>query len=168
MICEKCKTEVNDGVTFCPSCGNKIGEAAQPESGTQSTSVQDTFQKLNDTEDTTSQYDAKDIQDNKVMAILAYFGPLVLIPWLAAPNSKFARFHANQGLVMFIVFIAFAIVERIILGILWRVFFLYGLFGLIFTLVYLALVVLEIIGIINAASGKAKELPVFGKIKLLK
>ena len=32
------------------------------------------------------------------MAILAYFGILVLIPILAAKDSKFARFHANQGL----------------------------------------------------------------------
>ncbi len=36
-----------------------------------------------------------------------------------------------------------------------------GLFGLVF-------LVLVILGIVNAASGKAKELPVIGKYKILK
>src|SRR3954470_1008619 len=46
--------------------------------------------------------DTSDIEQNKVYAILAYLGPLFLVPLLAAPNSKFARYHANQGLVLFL------------------------------------------------------------------
>ena len=46
--------------------------------------------------------DPNDVQSNKVMAILAYFGILFLIPLLAAKESPFARYHTNQGLVLFL------------------------------------------------------------------
>ena len=42
--------------------------------------------------------DPNDVQSNKVMAILAYFGILFLIPLLAAKESAYARYHTNQGL----------------------------------------------------------------------
>ena len=35
---------------------------------------------INNTPDTTAEYDPKDIADNKVMAVLAYLSWLVLIP----------------------------------------------------------------------------------------
>lgn len=99
------------------------------------------------------------------MAILAYFGPLVLIPLLAAKGSRYARYHTNQGLVLCIVCIAYSIVygilSSIILAISWRLYSLVSIIGLIG-------LVLAVIGIINAANGRAKELPVIGKIKLLK
>src|SRR5580692_8759272 len=43
-----------------------------------------------------------DVAQNKMVATLAYVGPLVIVPLLAAPNSKFARFHANQALALFL------------------------------------------------------------------
>lgn len=49
------------------------------------------------TEDNTSEFEQEDINQNKVMAVLAYIGILVLVPLLAAPNSKYARYHVNQG-----------------------------------------------------------------------
>lgn len=123
---------------------------------------------INNTADTTGEYDAQDIQNNKAMAILAYFGPLVLIPLLAAKGSKFARYHSNQGLVLCIVAIAYGIIYGIlsstILFISWRLYFLISIIGL----VGIVFLVLAILGIVNAANGKVKELPVIGKIKLLK
>ena len=101
------------------------------------------------------------------MAILAYLGILVLVPIFAAPQSKFARYHANQGLLLCIASIAFSVVyfilSAIILAISWRLHFIVSIIGLC-GLVFLALM---IIGIINAANGKAKELPVIGKFRLL-
>ncbi|MBU3925064.1 hypothetical protein KJ854_03955 [Patescibacteria group bacterium] len=47
--------------------------------------------------------DEQDIQQNKLWALLGYLGILVLIPLLAKKDSKFAQFHAKQGLVMFII-----------------------------------------------------------------
>ena len=40
--------------------------------------------------------DAEDAEKNKVMGILAYLGILVLVPILAAKDSPFAKYHANQ------------------------------------------------------------------------
>ena len=109
------------------------------------------------TADTTADYDKKDIEDNKIMAILAYIGILFLVPLLAAKDSKFARFHASQGLILFLLGLAGALVLIIpILG--W----------LVSALVSIATLVLMILGIINVCQGKAKELPIIGKINLLK
>ncbi len=131
-------------------------------------SIEEKLNALNDTADTTAEYDKVDIEQNKGMAVLAYLGILVLIPLFAAKESKFARFHSNQGLSLCIAAIAYSIVytilSPIIIAISWRLSIIVSLLVL-FSLVFL---VLAIIGIINAANGKAKELPVIGKYKLLK
>lgn len=46
--------------------------------------------------------DNKDVESNKVVAALSYLGILFLVPLLAAKQSKFAQFHAKQGLVLFV------------------------------------------------------------------
>lgn len=100
---------------------------------------------------------AKDIEENKVYGILAYIGILFIVPLLAAPKSKFGKFHANQGCVLFIGEVALSIVGMVpILG--WLVWF----FGSI------AVLVLSIMGIINAANGKMVKLPVVGDIQIIK
>ena len=102
------------------------------------------------------------------MAALSYFGILVLIPILAAKDSKFARFHANQGLIFLIACIilavANAILTSVIIGISWRLYWLSNIISLIVGLVCL---IFFIIGIINVVNGRAKELPVIGHYKLL-
>lgn len=134
----------------------------------QETNFEDKFSELNNTKDSTSEFSQQDINSNKVMAILAYLGILVLVPIFAAKDSKFARFHANQGLVLFLAEVAFyivlTIVSAIILAISWKLYFIIT----ILSLVWIVFLVLAIIGIINAANGKAKELPVIGKFTLLK
>lgn len=117
-----------------------------------------------DTPDTTAEYDSKDIQDNKIMAVLAYIGILLLIPLFAAKNSKFARFHVNQGLPLMIVGLAIGIIS-IPLGLIPIVRIITGI---IFGLAGICVLVLAILGIVNAATGKAKELPLVGKFKILK
>ena len=117
-----------------------------------------------DTPDTTAEYEPKDIQDNKIMAVLAYIGLLLLIPLFAAKNSKFARFHVNQGLPLMIVGLAIGIIS-IPLGLIPIV----GIItSIIFGLAGLCVLALAILGIVNAATGKAKKLPLVGKFKILK
>lgn len=105
--------------------------------------------------------DPKDAADNKVMGILAYLGILFLVPLLAAKESPFARFHANQGLLLFIGYIAVYIVYFILLMI-------SPMIGMIASILFLGLFVLAILGIINAAKGEMKELPLIGKYRLIK
>jgi len=104
---------------------------------------------------------AQDVADNKVMAILSYFGILFVIPLFAAKESPFAKFHANQGLLLFLAEIALYIVYYILLLVL-------PIIGLIFSILFLGITVLAIIGIINAAKGEAKELPLIGKYRIIK
>lgn len=113
-------------------------------------------------------FDANDVAQNKVMGILAYFGFLFLVPLFAAKDSPYARFHANQGLVLFIAEFAYGIVY----GILAVIFAFIPVVGLIVIavlgLVAIVFIVLLVIGIMNACSGEAKKLPVIGGITILK
>ena len=107
--------------------------------------------------------DQKDAQDNKIMAILAYLGILFLVPYLAAKESPFARFHANQGCVLFIVEIAtWALISILafVPGFRWL--------SLLLSLLYFVFFAFAIIGIINVTKGEMKELPVIGKYRILK
>lgn len=106
--------------------------------------------------------DAKDVEDNKVMALLSYIGVLVLVPLLAKKDSKYAQFHAKQGLVLFL--------GEVINGILYLIPGVNFVWFFIGWIVSIFFIVLSVMGIINAYQGKAKELPVIGglapKIKL--
>ncbi len=135
--CKKCGMQVEDNVRFCPACGEAIGEV----------------QANQQTDDIG--FDKVDIENNKVMAVLAYI--IFLIPLLAAKDSPYAKFHTNQGLVLFIAAILASVVAAIpIIG--W----------IISPIIALGITVLSIIGIINALGGNAKELPIIGKFKILK
>ena len=128
--------------------------------------------------DRTAEFDQNDIQQNKVMAVLAYLSWLVLVPILAAKESKFARFHANQGLVLAIAEIVLGIVNGVISAILGAltaipaIGVLFGilsvLVGIVFWVLGIVCFIFSILGIINAAQGQAKELPLIGKFTILK
>lgn len=114
--------------------------------------------------DRTSEFDSNDAQENKLMCVLAYISILVLIPIFAVKNSKYTKFHSNQGLVLLIV----EVIASAIIGILVNIPFIGWLFGIIGGLINLCCLVLSIIGIIDVINGKARELPVIGKIRIIK
>lgn len=116
------------------------------------------------TPDTTDRFDARDIEENRVMGVFAYLSWLVLIPLFAAKDSPFARFHCNQGIMLAIAELAVSV----LCGILSHVVLIGWIFRLAEALVNLACVVLSVIGIVNASQGRAKELPVVGGFRLLK
>ncbi len=152
LTCKQCGTQVEDGVMNCTNCGASIEAPVQQN---QPIDLSEKFNEFNNTADTTAEYDAQDIEKNKVMAVLAYI--IFLIPLLAAKDSKFARFHTNQGLVLFIGGILSSVIAAIpIIG--WII---APIAGIIIT-------ILAVIGIVNALGGKAKELPIIGKFKILK
>ena len=109
-------------------------------------SFEQKFNAATNTADTTSEFDPNDINQNKIMAILAYFGILVVIPILAAKESKFARFHANQGLVLFIASVAYWIMLEIIKSIIVSISTGLLLITTILGLTYLVFMVLLVYG----------------------
>ncbi len=101
-------------------------------------------------------FDPQDIEKNKVMAGLAYI--LFFLPLVVCPESKFGKFHANQGLVLLIAGVVGSIVLSLIPIIGW---ILLPLFGI-------AVTVFVILGLVNGLTGKDKSLPLIGKIKIIK
>lgn len=116
--------------------------------------------------------DAADIEKNRVMGILAYLGILVLVPILAAKESRFAKYHANQGVILFgaEIVIGFVLVfARIVVAFIpvfrWA---LGCIFALVSGVIWLAILAYVIMGIVNAVNGKCKPLPGFPEAKIIK
>ena len=110
----------------------------------------------NTNENINESYDPVDVEKNKVIAGIAYI--LFFLPLLACPESKYGRFHANQSLILFIACITGTIALTIIPIIGW----------ILLPFFSIAVLVFAIIGLINGLTGKAKELPLIGKFRLLK
>lgn len=166
-FCKNCGSNLPEGATFCSSCGTPVEAqaTAQQTVNTQPQQYQSPVQQpMND--------DAADAQNNKAMGILAYFGILFLIPMFAAKDSKFAQFHARQGLTLCVFEVAYSILTAIIKGILWNIlpwamFGIYTTVSYIFSVASIFFLVVAIIGIVNAAKGESKELPLIGKIDFI-
>ncbi len=198
IYCENCGKQLEENTKFCTSCGasyqtnddgNSVSEnheecqetTTQPEPTAeeklqQATATIDAVaQKLGNTTDHTSDFSKTDIEANKGTALLSYFGLLVLIPIFAAKHSPYARYHANQGLVLFLGMLVWGIIDgvvtallRALLGNALGLWSLYSLCGTALNIVYVGFSVLAVIGIINVLNERAKELPIIGKYKLLR
>ena len=106
----------------------------------------------------------KEIDDGKVMGILAYLGILALIPYLAEKNNKFVVFHAKIGMNLFLI----EVIGSVAISVLVFTLILAPLAALASMVLSIGTLVLSIIGIVNVCQGEAKELPVIEKIKIIK
>lgn len=117
--------------------------------------------------------EAKDAQDNKFMGILSYVGVLCLIPLFGAKNSPFAQYHAKQGFTVAVISMGWTILKPILKAIFssisWSLYCaMLTPLSLITTAVSIFTLVVGIMGIVNVCKGECKELPLIGKIKILK
>ncbi len=91
-------------------------------------------------------------QDDKLMGALSYLWILSVVMLIVKKESPFVKFHATQGLILFVVSIIFWFIP--IVG--W--------------ILNIGVVILVIIGFLKALSGEQWEMPVIGllakKIKL--
>jgi uncharacterized membrane protein len=87
----------------------------------------------------------KDVQDNKAIAALSYIWILCLVPFLAKRDSKFAQFHAKQGLIIF----GLEIITHLL--------FWFQPFQAIFLIV---LVIISFIGAIKSYNGEWHKIPI--------
>lgn len=93
----------------------------------------------------------EDVEKNKTMAIVAYF--IFFLPLLTdAKDSKFVKFHVNQALLVFLTFVAAGFLTFLLIGV----------------LLYPVAFVLWVLGLINAANGEMKRLPVIGSVEIIK
>lgn len=101
-------------------------------------------------------YTPEDIEKNKTMAGLSYF--LFFLPLIVCPESGYAKFHANQSLLLLITGVAGNVILGIIPVIGWMLMPIFGI----------GVLILGIMGLINGFGGKAKPLPLIGKFTILK
>ncbi len=175
-ICPNCGKELADDVKFCEKCGFSLDTASQNQTGDQNAAPQDangaqiqqgfnqngSFNQFSsqyvefDPKDHTTEYDARDIADNKLFAVLAYIGLMGMIVALLVNNSPFARFHAKNGAMLEVAtIISLAIMIIPFVG--W----------VVSPIVNVILLIIRVIGFINTLKGKAKELPIVSDIGFL-
>lgn len=140
---------------------NKQHEEVEAEKVEESTNANPSQEPLSEKED---------VEKNKMIAILSYL--IFFLPFLTdAKDSKFARFHANQSLMLLISSMVFFWILMPIITFCLSIITL-GLFLLVLPvvvpLVGLVFVGLGIAGMINANDGKMKRLPIIGGIDIIK
>ena len=156
-FCTNCGAEVAANTRFCSNCGAALAaDQARTETPKYEYKTNANSEPWEQPVYTAQPVGDADSQQNKLLCVLCYFGILLLIPLLTQPNSKYCRFHSNQGLVMMLLSIALGIVAIIpILG--WIAAFVGGIF----------VFVCWILGIVNTVNGRMKPLPIIGKIDIL-
>ncbi len=96
-----------------------------------------------------------EMEGGKVMAILCYLiNPIVPIVCLATKNNAFSLYHAKQALVLAICVISVMVISIPLMCI--------GIGFITYPLAGLASLVFGIMGLVNAAQGKVKALPLIG------
>lgn len=190
MNCPQCGNIVKEGAKFCPVCGSQMNEQLfgvnqeQPETNQnlnqetvnqdaqQTESQQNTYQQTYQSPPVVQPVISSgpnDVKVNKGYAVLSYLGILFLIPYLVRKDSEYARYHAKQGMNLFI----FSALSSVFFSVLDYAFgmisgalgvLLVGIIGLLQTCISVGVVVLMVIGIINAVQGKMQPLPFIGKL----
>lgn len=194
-FCKNCGNQLAEGMAYCPACGTKVDVPVQTEASAQAETSSQTepFVQTEASDQTETQYQQvprqpaaqaeptgdADVQQNKGIAWLSYLGLLLLIPLFARKNSEYCQYHVKQGANLLAVNIAFTLASQILLAVIdavfpggWIFYFyyhstIYNIFNFIFMCGYIFLAVIAIIGIVNAASGKKKELFLVGKIPFI-
>jgi len=112
-------------------------------------------------------FDQSDVEKNRVLGGLGYL--VFFLPLLACPDSRFGRFCANQGLLLwiagFVVWIGFGLLEWILgwipfVG--WLVYIVHSLANLAVGIIALYYMYLAM------SKGDAREIPVIGNYQIIK
>ena len=153
-ICPKCQNQVNDDTVFCPNCGNNFA-AAESAAVAYAPAPANSF-------DHTAEFTAKDISDNKVIAMCVYLlGTIgILIALLASKESPYAGFHVRQGLKFTVATTLTAIVTGLLC---WTC-----IVPIAGGILMIALFVVRIICFFNVCAGKAIEPAIIRSVPFFK
>ncbi len=108
--------------------------------------------------------DLDEEQKRKIVCCLAYvFGILFFLPLILYPKDDFAKFHANQSLVILLTSI---IVSALcgILGMIPAIGFVFGIIGGVLGVVIL---IACILGIVSVVQEEKTKLPLIGNIRII-
>ena len=155
--CPKCNSQLEDNAAFCGTCGFNF--SAPPVQGYQN--PQQMYAQY-DPFDHTAEFDAKDISENKVFAMLVYLLGVVgvIIALLASSSSAYTKFHLRQALKFTVVEVLTGLVSLLLV---WTV--IVPIVGGIFIGI---LEIIKIICFFQVCSGKAKEPAIIKSFNFLK
>lgn len=151
-ICPNCKMQMEDNATFCPNCGTSfVANNQYQQNGAYQNVPPQGYAPIYDPYDHTSEFEPKDISENKVVSMLVYLmGAIgIVIALLASNTSKYAAFHVRQALKFTVVEIL-ALLCTLLLFWTFIVPIAYGILMIVFT-------VLKFICFFQICAGKAKE-----------
>ncbi|MCR4739059.1 MAG: zinc-ribbon domain-containing protein [Lachnospiraceae bacterium] len=154
--CPNCHTEVDDSHVFCPVCGTNIDNPAQTPAAIYKPDW-----------DHTDEFDAKDVSDNKVVAMLMYLTGLTgallyfAILWLIGKSkSDYLAFHVKENFKLSLVE---TLVVLISLLLCWTI--IVPIAGVICELI---LCVVRIIAFVQCAKNESKEVAIIRGFNFLK
>ena len=140
--------------------------------------VKEFISKLKDTKDYSHLYDINNMKQNKMLCILASLGITFWVPLVVKKECASARFYANQGLLIFIIEVICGIINYIYSGVIIggavrsadTGLYIHGyILVLLFTAIFFAVpVFLVVTAIQNINAGKVKDIPLVGKLRLLR
>ena len=170
-VCPNCNNaNIADEAVFCPACGANFAPAPQqvpqqnpqqPQNFNQQGYQVSPPQPRIDIYDHTAQFDAKDIADNKLYAMLIYlFGVIgIVLALLKKDDSEYLKFHVKQGL-KFLVCYGIVILVMAVLS--WTF-----IVPIVASLALVALCVVEIICFFDVCKNKAKDAYIIRSFKFL-
>ena len=161
-FCRQCGAQVADDARFCPACGAFQG----PE---QAQSAYPPRQPYAEPAAGSGPVTDQDVADNRAMAILAYIGPLALIPYFAAKQSPFAQYHAIRGMNLLILEAVYWVAVLLLTAILTAILTVFGIvIGWILRLGWIFFLVISVLGIVNVCNGEKKDLPIVSGIRFIR
>lgn len=172
MFCSKCGQQNNDEAKFCSKCGAVLS-SSQPYQ-----------QPVNQPYQQPVSQPVVASDNSKLFNILSYIGILWLFGLLINPEKQKpdVRFHVGQGILLSIVNFGLTIIGLILAAIFRTIFRSYSMFGYSYGVsaigriligftwiaVFGAVIALMVLGIINAAKGIKKPLPIIGRYAFYK
>ncbi len=149
-FCPACGASLPDETAFCNNCGKPVAPGPANH-GTPYPQAPYGYAAYQDPFDHTSEFDAKDISDNKVICMLIYLtGAIgILIALLASNSSKYVAFHVRQALKFLVVNSLVVLITALTF---WTILvpIAAGIFSVVLTVV-------QIICFFDICKGKAKE-----------